>query len=201
MTDSNIFEKIRSNPEYNPSNSWNWFQNNARKIATGIGNQKLLGDNRQIQSNRFLPGQMIQFFYSAKGKDKLPYWDSFPLVLPFAKNATHFTGLNFHYLHPRLRLLLLSKLMGYVTDHNLTVRTRFKLSWSLLRNASKFPQVKPCVKQYILNRVKSRYLIIDPHDWPIACVLPSEGFKKARPEAVFRDSQSMINDRNKGHGR
>lgn len=188
-----IFDVVKANPQYNPQNSYQWFQSNVRQIANGMSTQAFLGDNQPIQASRFLPGQMVQFFYSAKGAKTLPYWDTFPLIFPFAKTATHFTGINLHYLHPRLRLILLDKLMHYATDDNMTAHTRIRMSWRLLSQVSKFKEVTPCVKQYIINRVKSKYLIINPKDWPIAAVLPTERFKGAQATAVFTDSRAKIN--------
>lgn len=193
MKTQSIFDLVKSSQAYNAYNSYAWFQKNVRNIAQGMSTQKYLGDNQNIQASRFLPGQMVQFFYSAKGADKLPYWDTFPLIFPFAKTATHFTGINLHYLHPRLRLVLLDKLMHYATDDALTPKTRIRMNWRLLSNVSKFKEVTPCVKQYIISRVKSKYLIINPEDWPIAAMLPTERFRGAQPMGVFSLSQQAIN--------
>jgi hypothetical protein len=192
MQSKSIFDIVKNNPNYTPYRSSEWFQRNVRDMAKGMSVQGYLGDHLNIQASTFLPGQMIQFFYSAKGKDTLPYWDAFPCVLPFGMSSTHFTGLNLHYISPRYRLLLLSRLLEHVTDDKLSNRAKLKISWQLLRNASRFPEVAPCVKQYILGRVKSRFLIINPIDWPIAAVLPSERFRGAPVDTIFHDSTLTI---------
>jgi hypothetical protein len=198
----NIFDQVKQNPAYTPFRSSQWFLQNVRLIHQGMSTMTFLGDNLNIQASSFIPGQMIQFFYSAKHKKKLPHWDAFPLVLPFSMTGTHFTGLNLHYLHPRLRLLLLSKLYAHVSDDSFSPRAKMNISWKLLKNASSFPEVIPCVKQYILSNVKSRFLIINPIDWPIAAVLPSERFKGADPQRVYNLSSDMIGTQGmKKHGR
>ena len=47
------------------------------------------------------------FVYSPKLRNKLPYYDTFPLVLPLKNYNNGFLGLNFHYLPYALRLRLL----------------------------------------------------------------------------------------------
>lgn len=193
MASKSIFDIVKRSKDYNQYNSYAWFNTNVRQISAGMSTQAFMGDNTNIQATRFLPGQLVQFFYSAKHAAKLPYWDTFPLIFPFAKTATHFTGLNLHYLHPRLRLVLLDKLLHYATDDAMTPTTRIRMSWRLLSNASKFKEVAPCVKQYIIQRVKSKYLIINPKDWPIAAVLPTERFRGASAQNVFSSSATLIN--------
>jgi len=193
-----FFDIVKNNPNYSRDRSWQWFTRNARQLASGMSTQQHLGDNLVLQAKSFLPGQMIQFFYSAKYQDKLPYWDTFPCCLPFSMTATHFTGLNLHYIRPQLRFALLDKLSGFMTDDRMTPRARMTLSWKLLKQASKFPEVGPCVKQYILGRVKSNFLIIPPEDWPIAISLPTESFRGAKATTVFGESTKQMNGYNNG---
>ena len=48
---------------------------------------------------RLSAGRMSMFFYDPKFKNRLPYYDTFPLVLPLETMRGGFIGLNFHYLH------------------------------------------------------------------------------------------------------
>ena len=48
--------------------------------------------------NRYHIGRLNMFLYDPKYKDKLPYYDVFPLVLPIQRYSDGFLGINFHYL-------------------------------------------------------------------------------------------------------
>ena len=43
-------------------------------------------------------GRLNLFFYDPKFKKTLPYYDTFPLVLPLEPIKGGFIGMNFHYL-------------------------------------------------------------------------------------------------------
>lgn len=167
--------------------SWAWYENHVRNAAAGMSAQKFLGDNQAHQRKGVVPGDLLMYFYDPKTKEKLPYYDTFPLMLPFAANDTHFTGLNLHYIPPKIRMVLLDKLMTYATDENLTPTTKIKASWNVLKNASSFPEVAACVKQYLFTHVKSNFIVIPPKEWEFVIWLPLEKFKKASNESVWKD--------------
>ena len=83
-----------------------------------VQSMKLSGEGfyRQAElrkAKRYLEGRMYLFFYDAKTKDKLPYWDRFPLIFILEITQDGFTGLNLHYLPPRLRVRFLYELYKY----------------------------------------------------------------------------------------
>ena len=188
---ADIFGELGTNKSYGPNKSWSWFQANVRKVAEqhNIKAQKFLGDNQPFQVKSFVPGEMIMFFYDPKYKAKLPYYDTFPLTLPFSKDETGFTALNLHYLHPRMRLVLFDKLLKTVNDDSLAPNTKMKLSWELLGNSAQFPEIKGCIKRYLFSHVKSTFLKIPPKDWLFATFLPLENFKKADNARVWSDTR------------
>ena len=52
------------------------------------------------------------FFYDPKFKKTLPYYDTFPLVLPLETYNDGFLGINMHYLPIPLRVNLLDQNLG-----------------------------------------------------------------------------------------
>jgi len=166
--------------------SWEWYQTNVRNAAAGMSAQRFLGDNIAHQGKNIIPGQMVMYFYDPKTKDKLPYYDTFPLLLPFAANDTHFTGLNLHYIPPLIRAALLDKLMKYASDDKLSAKTKLNISWQILKGASDIKDIKQCVKQYLFGHVKSNFIIIPPKEWEFVVWLPLEKFKKADNATVWR---------------
>ena len=66
-------------------------------------------DRRNTYQKRVRPsvGSMYLYIYDPKTKDKLPIWDTCPLVFPMEFYDDGFLGLNMHYLTPLARKKLL----------------------------------------------------------------------------------------------
>ena len=97
------------------------------------------------------------FFYDPKTKEKLPYYDTFPLVIVTGKAKGGFYGINLHYLPPILRARFLDQLLDIASDKSYDENTRFRLSYALLNRAQKFKFFKPCFKHYLSSNVQSRF--------------------------------------------
>ena len=94
------------------------------------------------RTGRFQLGGMYFFFYDAKTKDKLPYYDIFPLVIPLEKYTDGFLGLNLHYLPIRIRAAFLDKLMDYaVTEGDDIIKMR--VTYDILNASKRFKEFKP----------------------------------------------------------
>jgi hypothetical protein len=61
-----------------------------------------------------------------------------------------------------------------------------------LTSASKYRWFKPCLKYYLWEQVASNYLNIEPTNWDSALMLPTEQFRKATKDKVWRESKEMI---------
>lgn len=188
-----LFDEVKNNPKYSPRNSVQWFVSNINKLTknTNIGPQSVLGMSQGFQTTSIRPGGMYFFMYSAKYKDSLPYWDSFPLILPFNAKGDHFWGLNLHYLPYGARLALLDRLMKIPTTGK-DNKKRLQLSWTLLSNAARFPEVAPCVKQYIRGYVKSMFVEVPMDAWAIAAMLPVQRFHNGTSTDAHRAARQHI---------
>ena len=136
-----------------------------------------------------LIGSLYFFFYDPKFKQQLPYYDRFPLVFPFSVGADRFTGLNLHYVDYVNRIRLLDALYLFANNHRFDGSTRLRLSWSVLNDAARLPQVRPCVHTYLNHHVQSRFLWVDPSEFEIAAFLPVAQFNKASESRVFVESR------------
>jgi hypothetical protein len=134
------------------------------------------------------PGSMYFFIYEAKHKDTLPYYDQFPMVLPFDTYEDGFIGLNLHYLPLEFRIKLLWKLQDFNTSSKLTQTTKIMFQWDTIKQVSKFRQAKPCVKRYLYTQLRSPFRIVDPRDWASAAMLPMERFTGSNKFRVWADS-------------
>lgn len=152
---------------------------------------QLMSDRERLRNNSII-GRMYFYFYDPKTKDKLPYYDKFPLVIPIERYSDGFLGLNLHYIHPKQRIILLDKLSEIATDNNFDANTRLRISYDYLSRASRMFEAKPCIKRYLFSHVQSRFLEITADEWDIAALLPVESFMKADKSKVFADSQGKF---------
>ena len=154
--------------------------------------QRVLQGNPEQLTTRVLPGFMYMFAYDPKGKAELPYYDKFPLVLPFRKSPDGFIGLNLHYLPYQLRVILLDQLLVFKNNSKLDETTKIKYSWELIDGASRYAAAKPCVKQYLTGHVRSQFRQINANDWATAMLLPIERFVGASKQEVWSDSKRIM---------
>lgn len=167
--------------------SRDWFNKQTNILSRVRINERQLFREQKVVSN-IRPGRMYCFYYDPKHKDTLPYYDRFPLVLPWPGDNDHFMGLNLHYLHPYHRMILLTKLMQFASNSRLDDTTRLRFSWQLISNAAKFRIVQPCVKMYLWTHVKSQFIDIPSNEWHTALMLPVARFVGATTTRVWADS-------------
>jgi hypothetical protein len=160
--------------------------------AKTIVPQALIRGDRASTGTRALPGTMVMFVYDPKLRDKLPYYDMFPLVLPFAARKGGFLGLNMHYLNYHMRAQLLDRLLAFKTNTSFDENTRLKFNWALIGHAAKFAAAKPCVKHYLYQHVETPFKAIHSEDWATALMLPVEHFAKSSSQEVWKQSQRII---------
>jgi hypothetical protein len=140
------------------------------------------------RANVLRVGMLYCFYYDAKTKSDLPYWDRFPMVLILEKYDDGFLGINLHYLPVKFRIAFLQKLMRFAlfnADHDIK---RMRISYDILNAARRYAEFKPCLKRYLRNHIKSRILTIKPEEWDVATMLPIQQFRKATASKVWRDS-------------
>lgn len=164
-----------------------WYQQqikNLKNLQSQTSRALRQGDDRTV------PGKLYLFRYDPKHKETLPYYDTMPLVLPFAPAPGGFLGINLHYLPYGLRFKLMGELLKLVTDIA-DPTSRARVSWSILNNASRYPGVGACVKHYLSTHVRSKFLNIPNDQWVAASMMPLEQFAGASKEQVFRNTRRM----------
>ena len=193
MATKDVLGQVRQNAG-NTQKSSQWYVNQVRKLVGGTyPAPRFQDDYKRNLTNNPLPGRMYLFKYDpvGKGTTGLPYYDTFPLVIPWDIASDRFIGINFHYLYPLVRIQLLEKLSQYkvgTTDLN----TRIRADWRILGNISRFKEVRPSVKIYLRKQVRSRFLFIQPDDWTTASILPTEKFVGAGKSSVFVQSSRKM---------
>ena len=167
-----IFDEI-SKLRKSGKEPYQWYRNRIKELGTPSQAQ-LIRDGKITGRVNF--GALNMFIYDPKLKNKLPYYDTFPLVLPLERYRDGFLGINFHYLPYALRARLLSRL-----DPN--------ANYSALKNVR---LVKPTLKRYLNSNVRSRFRKLEEEDFMTAIMLPVQRFKKSSASKVWSDSRRMI---------
>lgn len=167
-----------------------WYRQQAAK--TRVSQNQLTGDTNRRRDSTAV-GNMYFFGYEAKHKEKLPYYDRFPLIFPIGSAPGGFMGINVHYLPPRLRAQLMDALYDTASNDKLDSSTKLRINYNILKGASKFRLFKPCIKHYLSSQVRTDFVYVEPAEWDIALFLPTASFAGASKNKVYADSRKIIN--------
>ena len=158
-----------------------------------INRRSLMREDEVTLKSTGKPGSMYMFFYDPKTKDKLPYWDNFPLVILVDSAKGGFYGLNLHYLPMTLRAKFLDGLMDNLNNKRYDETTRFEISYDYLKRAAKMKYFAPCFKHYLTSNVEGRLAQVSAPEWEIATFLPTAQWSRSGQAQVWKDSRSKIN--------
>jgi hypothetical protein len=188
-----VFERNKYDLATAVSKSRGWFDKEVAKLAKQqYTPKKVLNGDFDALTQRIVPGNLYMYFYDAKLKEELPYWDRFPLVFPFRSLPDGFIGLNMHYLPYNYRIKLLDALLDFRSNNRMDETTKLKYSWQLIDGVSRYKAAEPCVKRYLTTHVRSQYRKVESSDWATAMLLPVESFIGASKNKVFKDSINKI---------
>lgn len=187
-----------------------WYSKTIKSLGGVPSREVILSDTSKDRKIRKSPiyGKMFLFFYDAKTKEDLKYFDRFPIVIPIEpyvheNGSRGFMGLNLHYLPPLLRMKFLDKLHELTNNKKYNSTTKFKLTYEFLSGSAKLKEFKPCLKIYLTkpNHIKSSMLELSYPDWVTVSLLPTEFFvtyknngngRRYSKEKVWADSRSKI---------
>ena len=148
---------------------------------------------------RVLRGRVYQFFYDAKHKETLPYYDAFPYVIVLEKYDDGFLGINMHYLPLYHRAILFDRLDLLTRHPNMEPdeQSRMMLRYDRLSKVRRFRFHKPALKRYLYSQIQGPVYQIPGNLWRMALFLPTTDFmhKRAqiRAKRVHFDSRRQIN--------
>tara|TARA_A100001515_G_scaffold136923_1_gene129095 strand:+ start:656 stop:1183 length:528 start_codon:yes stop_codon:yes gene_type:complete len=170
-----IFDKIRQDVG-DRELSLTWYKRKVSELASRISAGRLMREGKILKTPGF--NQLNFFRYNPKTKAILPYYDTFPLVMPIDSAKGGFLGINFHYLPIPLRMRLLETL----------AKRNFNGDYSKLKNIR---LIKPCVKHYLKSQFASGFYRLDELDYAPAIFMPVQSFKKAGMSAAHRDARKI----------
>ena len=166
--------------------STQWYRDKIKEFGLPKS-QQLVRDGKRSGAPFY--GRLNMFFYNPKHAKTLPYYDTFPLVLPLERYPDGFLGINLHYLSIPVRLRLLDRLVDFSNNTNFDESTILRVNYDRVK---RLREVKPTLHRYLAGHVQSQFRRIDADEFTIATLLPVQRFKKAKESAVWRESRSMI---------
>ena len=185
MAISNFIKSVQKAAKGRPK-STDWYRDKIAEFGKPTTSQ-LIRDGRQKTSPFY--GRLNMFIYAPKFGKKLPYYDTFPLVLPLEKYSDGFLGINLHYLPIPIRLGLLDELVDFSNNTKFDESTFLRVTYNKVK---RIRAVKPTIHKYLAGYVRSRFRRIDADEFTIATLLPVQRFKKASAQEVWRESKGMI---------
>ena len=189
-----ILDKVKNDPQYTQARTIDWFRKKINDLGGNSPSAKfdLLKTTKEKQTVMFLLGSLFIFKYDPKYKETLPFYDTWPCSLIFGVESNLVRGINFHYLPYVIRGRLFDKLWQIAMVYRNNQQQCKRITWQLLSNVAKFPEVRPAVKSYLYSHIQSRLIKIDIDDWKTAMLLPVESFAKKSFTFVTRDSIQKI---------
>ena len=163
-----------------------WFQDKIKGLKGELRNRFSRTNARTFYReapNKFVPdklgrrmnlGDMFCYWYNPKHKMILPYYDMFPIIMLIGFEQETFLGLNFHYLRPKHRAMLLDRVTAKIG------KTLPK--WSRL---AKLPYIEPTVHRYRYDHIMRKVIPIEKDEQELAIFLPLERFRKASKTKVW----------------
>ena len=167
-----------------------WFQDKIKGLKGGLRNQfsstnaaKFYREaetkvNPTVLKRRAELGDLFCYYYNPKYRATLPYYDMFPMIMLIGAEKDTFLGINFHYLRPKWRAVLLDRVSAKLGSG--------LPRWSKLRQIR---QIAPTIKRYRIDHIMRRVVPIEENEHEIAIFLPTERFKKSAKAKVWADSE------------
>jgi len=172
----------------------NWFRSIVNRTKGKFSKetpQSILSRSDSLVAKSVL-GKMYFYSYNPKWKNELPWYDTFPLVFPIEKYSDGFLGLNFHYLAPKDRAILMDQLKMFATNKLYDETTKLRLRYNMLKGFTRFKRARPTVHRYLTGKVRSKFVLVEADEWEVALFLPVEKFKKANKKQVWAHSREMF---------
>ena len=173
MAEETYFDKISAQIKTG-NEPFSWYRNRIKELGTPSVPELLRSGKLNSKPH---PKHLNMFVYAPKFAKKLPYYDTFPLVMYLKSAEGGFYGLNFHYLPYALRARLLDAAGQDDLDVSAVENNRL---------------TKPTIKRYLYGYARSMFRKIDSDDNLTAIMLPVQRFKKASDTKVWGDSRKMI---------
>lgn len=171
--------------------SLDWFRKYIPRAYNRVRKPQMVRD-RGMWKNKMQLGKLYLFDYSEpKHKDTLKLYDKFPLVFPFSSYRAKdggliLTGLNMHYLSPKLRMIAFISLLRLKTENRYRNNTRLNIEWQVLKSMSESKYFSHAVHSYRMDHVRSVFIEVPSQSWEMVLFLPLERFEKGTKQEAWK---------------
>lgn len=181
---TNIFEKDkyldhRISLEQAMGKSASWYQKKIAALRT-ISPTQIMKDKEEYRTKP-IKGEIYVYYYLPKHKDTLPYWDMFPMVLFLGMDKDGALGMNFHYIRPAHRILLLDEIKKHGRGPKKTI-----ITYDILSSFARSKYAEPTIKRYLWSQFGTPLRRIAVADIPTALLVPCEKFYKLDKNKVWK---------------
>ena len=176
--------------------SYKWIINYGKKISSSQLARDLIKQERKralrTDPTPVTVGSLVIYQYDPKHKDILPYYDQFPCGFLIDVEPDRFHLINLHFLPPSYRAVMFDKLLTLANNTRIDKTTKLRLSYAIIRDASRFKALKVCYREYLLSHMQSRIIKIAAADWEKVMFLPLQKFQKKSASQIWSDSINNI---------
>lgn len=145
------------------------------------------------QRINFQGGLFTWRYFNPKTKDKLKYWDNFPLVLSLGgivtKRGIRNLGFNLHLLPPKIRIIVVCQVFEMykrLYRYQIFVKTSSPVQiryQQIVKSLDKY-SVRFCVRMYIPAR-QTQVVVFPYNEWHKAIFVPSFGYERIRASQLI----------------
>ena len=185
MAEDNFIQSVQDSAGDAPQ-SIKWYRNKIREFGKPAPLDLIKDGRRTTRVSAF---NLNMFVYDPKYAATLPYYDTFPLVLPLERYKDGFLGLNFHYLPIPLRVRLLDKIKTIPQDNQYDAGEQLRINYARART---LPMAKAVIKRYLYGHLRSQIRVVMPDEWVIAVLLPVQRFEKASTSKVYNQTKKLF---------
>ena len=136
------------------------------------------------KSNNILIGRMYFFRYEPSMPEE--EYDNWPLVISLYEDADNISGVNFHHMDYKNRIIQLGRMLDFLNNQTYEKTSRLYASKfrKTLWNHRLFRHSKASYRQYRTDQIKSKIIEVHPMDWELAITVPTERFLGVRGNLV-----------------
>jgi len=167
----------------------NWFYNYANRLVKTSSFSRTLSAGQV--TTRPIPGKFYLYQYDPKTKEKMPYYDTMPLVLVTDVTEDGWYGINFHYMPPAARLRIMEGLYSTIKNKAVNDNLKIKINWqkakSIAKAASSNQFLQHSIKRYLSNYIASPLIELSPEYWALCVFLPLSRFKKKSDSFIWKN--------------
>ena len=187
---STVAKLLPKEIESGTEDSLQWFRTNVRDLK--IKPQVIMRGLEAVSNTGLKQGGVYMFYYDAKWKDTLPYWDKYPIVVPLELYSDGFLGINIHYISPSMRVPLLQKMFEFTKDNEeLEGDARMIIDYDTTQLESGLRNAGPCIKRYLTSHIGARITRVPKEQWETLMMMPTAKFN-VNANTVYADSRRKI---------